>query len=134
MFRIVLTVATCLPIFAIAQDAPTDIPPDEWRDLAMGRTLVYTIGDDVFAYERYPNSGNRVELQLANGECLTGTWTHNQNVYCFDWGDTAPACFRHVRDGDDILIIEQRDGADSANVQQMVGTTDAPLLCGQQMS
>ena len=128
-----LHLAVASPLLA-ADDLPIDIPPDEWRELAMGRTLVYMIGDEVFAYERYPMSGNRVELQLSTGECLSGTWTHSEDTYCFDWGDDTPACFRHVRMGEQIVIIQQEAGEDTDAIQQMVGATDLPLLCGQQMS
>ena len=139
ILRIAATLLFCFTALAATAQDPSpdlgqDIPPDEWRALALGQTLVYVIGGDLFAYERYAISGNQVELQLSNGDCLFGTWTHSQNAYCFDWGDETPACFRHVRRGEDIFIIEQHLGQDTGGIQQMVGTTEAPLLCGQNMS
>lgn len=111
-----------------------DIPVEEWRKMALGRTLTYMIGDEFFALERYAKQGNRVELQLNNGECLAGTWTHSENVYCFNWGGERDACFRHVRVGTDIMIIQMDGEIETSNVQQMTNISDAPLSCGQQMS
>ena len=111
-----------------------DIPVEEWRKLALGKTLTYMIGPEFFALERYATSGNRVDLQLNTGECLAGTWSHSGNVYCFDWGDERAACFRHVRTGDTINIIQMDNGVETSNVQQMTQITDAPLNCGQHMS
>lgn len=140
MFRIVASILVSasslfmvVPSYA-ADEVPIDIPPGEWKELALGRTLVYMIDGELFAYERYPKTGNQVELQLATGECLSGTWSHSDNAYCFDWGAATPACFRHVRVADQIMIIQQENGEDTDAMQQMVGATDAPLLCGQQMS
>lgn len=123
-----------LPVAGNAGGERADIPLEEWRNLALGRTLVYMIGPDFFAFERYAKTGNRVELQLSNGECLSGTWSHAGTAYCFDWGDAEPACFRHVREGEDIIIIQLENGEDTELTQQMTGFTDAPLTCGMQMS
>ena len=111
-----------------------DIPPDEWRELALGRTLTYMIGDEFFALERYAPTGNRVELQLNNGECLAGTWSHSDNVYCFDWGSGRNACFRHVRAGSEIVIIQMDGEVETSKIQHMTQISDAPLSCGENMS
>jgi len=86
------------------------------------------------ALERYAETGNRVDLQLNTGECLAGTWSHSGNVYCFDWGDDRASCFRHVRTGDTISIIQMDNGVETTNIQQMTQISDAPLSCGQHMS
>lgn len=117
-----------------ADEAPVatgDIPVEEWREMALGRTLTYRVGPDFFALERYAPTGNAVELQLNTGECLSGVWSHSGNAYCFDWGDARPACFRHVRQGDEILIIHLENGVETQNLQHMTAITDAPLSCGQ---
>ncbi len=111
-----------------------DIPVEEWRELALGKTLTYRIGEEFFALERYAPSGNRVDLQLNTGECLAGTWSHVGNSYCFDWGDDRAACFRHVRTGDAIAIIQMDNGVETNNIQHMTNISEAPLSCGQNMS
>jgi len=116
------------------QDLGEDISLEDWRKMAMGKTLTYKIGPDFFALERYATSGNRVDLQLNTGECLAGTWSHSNNTYCFDWGDTRAACFRHIRNGDTILIVQMDNGQETTNIQQMTQISDAPLSCGQHMS
>lgn len=111
-----------------------DIPVEDWRKMALGKTLTYMIGSEFFALERYAPTGNRVDLQLNTGECLAGTWSHAQNSYCFDWGDDRAACFRHVRTGEGITIIQLDNGVETSNIQQMTSVSDAPLNCGQNMS
>lgn len=112
----------------------TDIPVEEWRSLAMGKTLVYQVGPDLFALERYPLTGNRVELQLNTGECYSGVWNHQGQAYCFYWDADQPACFRHMRRGDEIVIVELQDGAPTDRTQTMTQITNASLACGQHMS
>ncbi len=127
----------CLAMPALASDETPqsgDIPVEEWRSMALGRTLTYMIGGTFFALERYAPDGNKVELQLNTGECLAGTWTHAGSTYCFDWGDERAACFRHVRAGQDILIIQVDNGVETDNIQLMTNISDAPLNCGQNLS
>ncbi len=107
-----------------------DIPVEDWRDMAQGRTLTYRMNDEFFALERYARAGNAVTLQLANGQCLEGTWSYEAPIYCFDWGSDGMACFRHTRLGDDIYIVQTEEGADTANIQQMVAVNDVPVTCG----
>jgi len=134
--RIILAILLSAgPLFAGETASQSgDIPVEEWREMALGKTLTYMIGPEFFALERYAPTGNRVDLQLNTGECLVGTWTHSGNTYCFDWGDVQAACFRHVRTGDGISIIQMDNGVETTNIQQMVNITDAPLSCGQNMS
>lgn len=112
----------------------TDIPVEEWRAMAMGKTLVYQVGPDLFALERYPLAGNRVELQLNTGECYSGVWDHQGHTYCFYWDADRPACFRHMRRDEEIVIVELDDGAPTDRTQTMTQITDASLACGQHMS
>lgn len=133
--RALVLALTILAAPAGAQDdGLKDIPVEEWREMALGRTLTYSINGSFFALERYARTGNRVELQFSNGQCSTGTWTHSGNLYCFDWGFERPHCFRHVRAGDQILVINIEDGAQSGEIQEMTAVSDAPLICGLQMS
>ena len=135
MRHILLAALLLLAAPGLAQDdSLVDIPVDEWREMAAGRTLTYTIGDQIFALERYARTGNQVELQFADGSCFTGTWTYQDNLYCFDWGYDRPHCFRHVRSGDQILVFNVVDGVATGDVQEMVRITDAPLACGQNLS
>lgn len=136
-FRVLLAVIALVGMGgsgSAQDDSLQDIPETEWRDMALGRTLTYMVGDAPFAIERYSRTGDQVELQFANGECFTGTWTHTENLYCFDWGYDRPHCFRHVRAGDRILIINVVDGEESGDIQEMTQVSDAPLACGQNMS
>ena len=117
-----------------AQTEIIDIPPEEWRELALGRTLTYRIDGNFFAIERYSRTGNFVEHQLANGECLAGTWNHQGNAYCFNWDSGNPACFRHTRHGGRIIIIQLENGVDTELTQEMTAIGDAPLSCSQNLS
>jgi len=132
LFALILSAVPAFAGETVSQSG--DISVDEWREMALGKTLTYMVGPEFFALERYAPTGNRVDLQLNTGECLAGTWSHSGNTYCFDWGDDRAACFRHVRTGDGISIIQMDNGVETSNIQQMVNITDAPLSCGQHMS
>lgn len=110
--------------------AAVDIPVEEWSAMALGRTLTYRIDGAFWALERYDTTSNGVMLQLNDGSCLTGTWEYTAPFYCFHWQEQGTACFRHARLGDEILIIETQDGADTMQVQTMTAVTDLPLACG----
>ena len=107
----------------------TDIPAAEWIAMAMGRTLTYAIGGELWARERY-RGGDRVTLQFYDGTCIEGVWEHVEPLYCFHWEREGTSCFRHVRLGDEILVLETRDGIETGAVQVMTGVSDAPLDCG----
>lgn len=130
----VLAIAAALPAAAqsLAEKvaAATDIPFAEWRDLALGRTLTYRIGGELWALERYEPASNRVALQFGDGRCITGTWSYSAPLYCFAWIEEGTACFRHVRYQDEILIIGTLDGQETGAVQSMTQVSDTPLACG----
>jgi len=108
----------------------SDIPLQEWRDMSLGKTLTYSIDGQFFALERYSTSGDAVMLQLSDGTCYSGSWTHNETSYCYFWEDNPAVCFRHVRAEDEIMILHLDDGVETGEVQTMVGISDTPLVCG----
>ena len=122
--------ALATPGVATRDDNLVDIAPTEWFDLVRGRTVVYRIGPDVWAYESYPRSGRLVSIQLADGTCMDGTWDHVDGAYCFAWENREYSCFRHARDGANILIIPVVDGVQSGTIQTVSDITDAAVGCG----
>jgi hypothetical protein len=134
IFTLAAALALPLPLFAGPLTDRTaeakDIPVEEWIAMAAGRTLTYRIDDIFWAMERYEPGTNRVTLQLNDGSCMDGTWEYTAPHYCFHWNDVGTACFRHVRQGDETLIIETQDGVDTPMVQTMTGVSDIPLACG----
>ncbi len=129
------TLLAALPALAVATEpgAPTglaDIPVAEWRAMAEGRTLTYTIGGEFWALEHYTPGTDRVTLQFYDGTCLEGRWEFVAPLYCFHWEGEGTSCFRHARLGDEILVLETRDGAETGALQTMSGVSDAPLACG----
>ena len=107
-----------------------DIPPEDWAAMATGRTLTYQIEGAPFAREHYYPGTDRVTLQLADGHCLEGRWRYAAPLYCFYWEGQDGSCFRHVRLGEEIIIIENHDGVDTPMTQAMTAVTDMPLACG----
>jgi len=67
--RIILAILLSAgPLFAGETASQSgDIPVEEWREMALGKTLTYMIGPEFFALERYAPTGNRVDLQLNTG-------------------------------------------------------------------
>jgi hypothetical protein len=107
-----------------------NIPVEEWKAMAMGRTLTYRINGELWAFEHYHPGTNRVTLQLYDGSCLHGTWEYAEPLYCFHWEGQGTSCFRHARVDGGILIVETQDGQDTPLTQDMSGVTDLPLTCG----
>ncbi len=134
-------IVAALIICALPQPAPAtepaepmaealrDIPVGEWSELAAGRTLRYTIDGEIWALERYHPDTNRVTLQFFDGKCLEGVWDYAEPLYCFHWRGEGSSCFRHVRLGEEILILETRDGVETGALQIMTGVSDTPLAC-----
>ncbi len=107
-----------------------NIPVEEWQAMAMGHTLTYRINGEFWAMEHYYPGTNHVTLQLYDGSCMQGTWDYADPLYCFHWEGQQASCFRHVRVGDEIRIIESKDGTDTAMTQNMTSVSDMPLACG----
>lgn len=107
-----------------------NIPVEEWRSMADGRTLTYKINGEFWAMEHYTPGTNQVTLQVNDGSCMQGTWDYHAPLYCFYWEEQQPACFRHARLGNQILIIETQNGQDTPMLQMMTGVSDIPLACG----
>ncbi len=108
----------------------SDIPVSEWAEMAEGRTLTYEIDGALWAHERYHPGSDRVTLQFHDGSCLEGRWDYAEPLFCFHWEAEGTSCFRHVRTGGEILVLETRDGVETGAVQTMTGVTDLPLACG----
>ncbi len=145
--RLLLTtaLASALPLLVQATEqtgpqtgpqsgALIDIPLEEWSGMAMGRTLSYSIEGELWALEHYFPGSNRVTLQFYDGSCLEGVWEHTPPLYCFHWEAEGTSCFRHARLGEEILILETRDGVETGAVQVMSGVTDTPLACGEPLT
>ncbi|MEO0913622.1 MAG: hypothetical protein AAFY59_11640 [Pseudomonadota bacterium] len=117
-----------------AEDGLVDIGKDEWFAMVSGRTVVYKIGPEYWAYETYSKKSNYVIIQLANGECMEGTWEHVNNTFCFAWDNGEYSCFRHARDGDEILIIPTVDGQPSGTIQTVSEITSDAVPCGPELT
>ena len=127
-------ILAALPVVAAATEPRlpglADIPVEEWRQMSEGRTLTYTIGGEFWALERYAPGSDRVTLQFHDGSCLEGRWEYVAPLYCFHWEGEGTSCFRHARLGQDILVLETRDGVETGALQTMSAVSDAPLSCG----
>ena len=129
---LVLVLGLALPVWA-SEEAPGgtgNIGESEWRSLAAGKTLTYTIDGEFFALERYPLSGNRVSIQMWDGRCLSGHWTYENSSYCFYWENMDPVCFLHRRVGPVIEVSQVVGGIETGEIQTMTSVSDAPLNCG----
>ncbi|MEM8657575.1 MAG: hypothetical protein AAF813_07050 [Pseudomonadota bacterium] len=118
----------------VASEGWNDISVEEWRDMVQGRTVTYNAGGQFWANEVYHPSTNHVMIQVADGTCMEGTWSYERGTYCFAWIDAPTSCFRHVREGGEILIIPIVDGAPAGSVQTVAGVSDIPLKCGPDLT
>lgn len=132
LLALILTLAA--PISLSNAQEFRDIPVEEWRALALGRTLTYTIDGNFFAFERYAPDGNQLEIQSVTGECMSGTWAFEDGAYCFYWDQSPKVCFRHFRAGGQIIISSIVDGVEIGSYQTMSTVSDAQLNCGMNLS
>lgn len=111
-----------------------DIAVQEWTELTAGKTVTYRIDGQFWALERYVAGTNRVMIQFSDSSCLEGTWEYVEPLYCFHWIGEGTSCFRHVRMGEEILVLETERGVETGDVQVMTGVSDTPLACGPAIS
>lgn len=123
------------PSFASAQSlaeqlsSAPDISFQEWREMTIGKTVVYQIDGEIYGYERYVAPG-QVTMRLADGTCIDGTWRMRQADFCFDWQDGPKNCFRHKRLGEDIYVIGLNNGVETEDIQLVSRIADISLSCG----
>ena len=123
-------IAFALPAFA----EPQAISEAQWRDLVLGRTLIYRENGVFAGLERYAPAGNRVEWQFPNGECTIGTWEVVEDAYCFTWERLDVQCYRHFQDGERILVVGTERSPSPGEVTEVSEITDHFLSCGMPMS
>lgn len=99
------TLTICLALLALpvaaqdTADAPRDVPLAEWRDLALGNSVHYSIDGTYIGREFYLPDGRSVRYEDAAGNCQDGWWTFKDDVYCFAWPGSF-VCARHLDLGD----------------------------------
>lgn len=94
---------------AVSAGADEPIPPEDWRAMTTGKTLHYYKDGELFGREYYRNEKDEVVFRFPNGLCAEGVWTYDSDEYCFAYeGQTS--CFRHVKRGDDIVVISGENG------------------------
>lgn len=125
-----------LPVASDPDPYPGEISPGEWQSMSRGKTLMYRIEGTPWALERYPSGGgNQVMLQfIESGECISGNWTFDAGIYCFNWNSGEQACFRHIRAGEEVLVIHVEDGQPTGGVQTMDVIGDMPLQCSNALT
>lgn len=102
------------------------IPPEEWRAMAVGKTVYYAIDGTYFGREYYWPDRDMVTFQHASGRCVEGRWTYEDSVYCFYFD--RPNCFAHVRRGGGIVIVP-RDSSDPADEQDVMQIVPVAFSC-----
>ena len=129
-FAAMLLIAPVTAMAAAGSPPVVDIPVEEWRAMAAGRTVTYRIDGELWALEHYFSGTDRVQLQLYDGSCLDGSWEYLEPHYCFHWQGQGTSCFRHTRVGDAIVVTQTEDGLDTPLSQDVTAVTDTPLSCG----
>jgi hypothetical protein len=106
------------------------VPQEEWRALTEGRTVWYFARDGLWGRELYRRpdadaSGGIVTFEHRDGLCLDARWTHNAGLYCFDFGEGPPHCFRHLRWEGRLFAISL-----SGDVQEVKRIDNSGVSCG----
>lgn len=110
---------------ALAEPGDEPIPPEAWRAMTAGKTVHYYQDGKLFGREYYLNEQGDVVFRFPNGVCAEGRWAYADQKYCFAF-DAEVYCFRHVKRGDQIVIIAEEDG-DEQVVERIV--EKEPLSC-----
>ncbi len=135
--RAALVVSACLGALASATDASAQSigvePPagarmielDEFRDLFLGKTVTFVLGDgSIWGREYYGPDGAAVTFEHANGECLEGVWEKRGDFYCFDYPAGAACWLTYEIDG------EIEVAAESGQVQRISEIVENdPISC-----
>lgn len=143
LMRILAFILSLLALPALAQvdlyispqriETADDITREEWYGMVKGKTVVYRIGDMIWAHETYDPRTNKVYIAMADGNCMEGIWTHLGNEFCFAWDDRDFVCFRHARSEGEILIIPMHDGQADGDTQVVKSITNTGLPCGPEL-
>lgn len=107
-------------------EAGRDIPLSEWLGRAEGRTVWYYTQGGLWGRERYHPGAGYVTFQYWTGECRQARWSFSDGVYCFDFRDGPPHCFRHLEHEGRIWALPV-DGGEAQAVILIDGTD---LDCG----
>lgn len=128
MPRFVLAALIAAPAFASAASAEEPIPPEEWREMTLGRTVWYSLDGAPWGREHFHLDGRTATFVTHDGQCMTAPWAWSDGLYCFAYDGLH--CFRHVRrDGAMLAVPESGEPA-----QVIEKITDEPLSCGPSLS
>ena len=114
-----------MPDAATLAERGEDVPPEEWRALAAGRTVWYSDAVGLWGRERYDPERDEVTFQFSTGECVNARWRHQGVLYCFDFGAGFPHCFRHMRMDGRLWVVGVQ-----GSVQEVSRIDDSPVDCG----
>ena len=125
--------AACLILAAASAAAMQDLTPEEFLDLALGRTLTFVddrtgelVGGETFLSRR------ETTWVRDDGSCARGRVFVSDGALCFDYddapGDEAPHCWHPYRDG--LRLYVDGAGRGAGQVQRITAMTDEPLACG----
>ena len=98
--------------------------------MTAGKTVVYEINNQTYAYEAYSRVNNNITIRLESGECIDGTWFMQETAFCFDWEIGVLDCFHHKRYDGDIYVVAFEGGVETAGIQKVVRIDNIPLACG----
>lgn len=125
--RAPLGVTAVSAFIAVAGIATADeaISLEEWRALAIGKTVHYSVDGKPAGREYYTDDGAFAVFQAPDGACVEGPWAHDDGRYCF-WYGTDFQCFYHWRRGG--RIITQSDTGGQEQVIERIEENE-PLFC-----
>jgi hypothetical protein len=103
-----------------------DIPLDKWLGMTEGRTVWYYTSGALWGREYYHPGAGYVTFQYYTGECRQARWSFADGIYCFDFRDGPPHCFRHLSEHGRIWALPVNGGA----AQAVVFIDDSRPDCG----
>jgi hypothetical protein len=105
------------------------IPLEEWREMVEGRTVWYALNGQHWGREYFHPGKDSATFLARDGQCVTAPWAYAEGVYCFAYAGMH--CFRHVRRGEEIVVIPiEGDGAE----QTVERIDDTPVSCEAPLS
>lgn len=127
--RAIRPFAFLLPLLLAATATAETLAPDEFEDLATGRTLWFSDASGAFGAEQYL-PGRRSLWRYADGSCTFGTWWDEGDLVCFRYEtDAGPQCWRFTRQGDRISAAHIGESGASGTVLTLERIDAQPLPC-----
>lgn len=129
MIRLGLIALISLSLSPQPSAAIEPVPPEEFRAMAEGWTVYFTLNGALYGAESY-GKGDRSCWCYIEGECQEGVWWADGPQLCFDYGhEGSPSCWTLHRDDGGIVARLEGDRPNAGMELRFLRQDRQPLAC-----